>query len=114
MKLPEKLITMIEEADFFIHNAEEEVIEFQKYSSAGHDFVFDICTEENLYLFRENILAYYQDFDISYETYLWLDSTGHGKNGAPYEMIDVYKDMEECREFIMELYNIVDNYIIHS
>ena len=58
-----------------------------------------------------NILSYYQDFDVSYETSLWIGSDGHGKNGAPYEIKDIYEDMEECHEFIMELYNIVGKYI---
>ena len=45
---------------------------------------------------------------MCYETYLWLDSDGHGKNGAPYDMKDLYEDMEACREIIYELYEIVE------
>ena len=50
-----------------------------------------------------NLRDYINDFDVSYEAYLWLDDTGHGRNGAPYEMIDVYEDMEECLHNMEEL-----------
>ena len=52
--------------------------EFSKYSPAGQDFNF--------------------------EAYLWLDNTGHGTNGAPYDMKDVYEDMEACEEMSLELW----------
>lgn len=49
---------------------------------------------------------------MSYETYIWLDDTGHGRNGAPYDMIDVYNDMlwwrnslEELSDFLVEALN---------
>ena len=56
-------------------------------------------------------MSYYNDFDVSYEAYLWLDNTGHGTNGAPHDMKAVYEDMEECEGFIYELYQVVDKYI---
>ena len=111
MKLSKKLTTMIENADFSIDYEDDNIIDFGKYSTAGQDFHFSIDTENNLDYFLMNILSCYQDFDVSYETSLWIGSDGHGKNGAPYEIKDIYEDMEECHEFIMELYNIVGKYI---
>lgn len=111
MKLSKKLTAMIEKAGFSIYQEDENIFDFGKYSPYGHDFHISIDTEGNLDVFRDNLLAYYNDFDVSYETYLWLDDEGHGKNGAPYDMKDVYEDMEECQEFIYELYKIVDGYI---
>ena len=32
-----------------------------------------------------------------------LMKVGMEKNGAPFEMIDVYNDMEECKGFVTEL-----------
>ena len=46
----------------------------------------------------------YDNYDCSYEAYLWLDNTGHGTNGAPYDMKDVYEDMEACEKMIFELW----------
>lgn len=111
MKIAKKLIGMIEDHDFKIYQEDDNVFEFQKYSPAGQDFSFTIDTEGSLDYFLHNILEYYCDFDVSYETSLWLDSDGHGKNGAPYDMKDLYEDMKVCHEFIIELYNIVDKYI---
>lgn len=39
-----------------------------------------------------------QDFDVSEATYQALDETGHGKDGAPYELIDVWTDIFDCRQ----------------
>lgn len=42
---------------------------------------------------KNDLADYINDFDVSYETYLWLDECGHGKNGAPYDMKDVYENV---------------------
>lgn len=106
-----ELKNMFASAGFSIYPEDENCVGFQKYSSAGQDFNFSIDTENNLYYFANNILAYYQDFDVSAEAMLWLGPDGHGRNGAPYDMQDVYKDMEECEAFIYEAYQIVNSYI---
>jgi hypothetical protein len=51
-----------------------------------------------------NIQEYIEGYDVSYETYIWLDDTGHGANGSPYDMKDVYEDMEACLENVRELF----------
>ena len=53
--------------------------------------------------FSEQLQERYNNFDCSEETYLWLDNTGHGTNGAPYDMKDLYEDMEACEEMLREL-----------
>lgn len=82
-------------------------IEFQRYSIEGHDFVFEIDTENvnTLDEVRMKIIEYYNSFDVSYETYLWLDDRGHGKNGAPDNMRDIYDDMQWCKNHIFYLSN---------
>ena len=111
MKLPEKLIDLIENAGFVIREECDNILNFSRISPAGQDFSFDIDTENDLDLFRNNIFSYFSDFDVSYETYLWLDNTGHGKNGAPYDMKDLYEDMQECEGYILQLYRIVCKYL---
>ena len=106
MKLKKKLIAAIEAADFSIHQEDENCYRFGKYSSKGQDFSFCIDTEGDMSYFLHNILECYNDFDVSEEAYLWLDDSGHGRNGAPYDMRDLYNDMEECRGFILEFYEI--------
>lgn len=106
MRLSKKLIQKIEAHDFSIYE-DERGYDFGKYSSAGQDFHFYIHKEKTLGDFVNAVLNYYHGYDPSEEAYLWLDNTGHGKNGAPYEMIDVYNDMVECEGFIYELYEII-------
>ena len=83
---------------------------FQKFSPAGRDFCFEVCVpneddEYNLYYnVADEISTYCENFDVSYETYIWLDENGHGKNGAPYDMSDVYKDTESCEKMIGDLW----------
>ena len=36
---------------------------------------------------------------------MWLDIDGHGKNGAPYDMRDVYDDMEAVNDMLWDLYD---------
>ena len=75
-------------------------------SPCGQDF--NICLVLNKDAEYDEISGaiseYYDNFDVSYETYLWLDEWGHGKNGAPYDMRDLYNDMEACEDKIYELY----------
>lgn len=110
MQLPESLIEKIKEANFSVYQEDENIYDFGKYSPAGQDFHFSVDTEDSLYYFLNNIYAVYTEFDVSAETYLWLDESGHGKNGAPYDMKEAYEDMEACQEYIQELYRIVLDY----
>ena len=105
--LGKTVVDKIEENGFAVELEEDGVYRFGRYSSAGQDFGFSIDIGESPDEFVHNVLKCYNDFDVSYETYLWLDDTGHGRNGAPYDMKDVYEDMEECRSFIYELYKLV-------
>lgn len=106
MKLSKKLIEKIEEHDFSVCESESDYY-FGKYSSEGQDFGFYISKQDSLDEYAHEIYAYYENYDPSEEASLWLDSSGHGKNGAPYRMIDVYNDMVECEGFIYELYEIL-------
>ena len=81
--------------------------ELQQYSPAGQDF--NVYVEAAcLYDLQDELNERYENYDVSYETYLWLDDTGHGENGAPYDMIDVYNDMKECEGMLGELYEAID------
>lgn len=75
---------------------------FSQYSPAGQDFNVEL-DYENLGEIKDKLRKYYDSYDPSYEASLWLDDDGHGRNGAPYEMIDVYNDMKACEEMIDKL-----------
>lgn len=90
-------------------NGDTIVCEFQNYSPEGQDFFFNIWTDDDGSSLDHDIFEYYENFDVSSEAYLWLDSEGHGINGAPYDMKDVYEDMEACKDMVEELVaHIVD------
>ena len=110
-KYIKKIQEIAESLDWSV-SVDGEYITFQIYSSAGQDFNVELQIDEDdtVYEFIEKIYSYYDNFDVSEEAYYWLDSTGHGKNGAPYEMIDVYKDMEECAEEIKRLWCELHSY----
>ena len=81
---------------------------FSKYSPAGQDFSFEADMEENnIQYLLNNIYDFYKNYDCSEEAYLWLDETGHGTNGAPYDMKEVYEDMEACEKYVLDLYDIL-------
>lgn len=88
------------------------MVMFSKYSPCGQDFFFsvDVNIDDDLSDVATAIEEYYDGFDISTESYLWLDEDGHGTNGAPYEMIDVYNDMATCKDYICKLANAITDY----
>jgi len=84
------------------HNKGE--FEFQKFSPAGQDF--NMCIPAvSLIELKDELYGRWNDFDCSEEAHVWLDDSGHGKNGAPYDMKDLYEDMEACQDMIEELYD---------
>ena len=110
-----KVIEIAEEngfsADIYNNREDEEeyYFEFGKCSECGRDFTFSIFfdTLDDISDIADKIYEYYENFDVSYETYMWLDDFGHGINGAPDDMIDAYNDTKQCEGFIEELYNAI-------
>lgn len=80
---------------------------FSKFSPAGKDFNFSIEPSETFEELLERITEYHDSFDVDYETYIWLDKDGHGRNGAPYHIKDLVEDTEACQRMILELHNLL-------
>lgn len=80
---------------------------FSRRSPAGKDFSISTGPFESAEELLEHIKEYHDNFDVDYETYIWLDSDGHGKNGAPYHIKDVVEDMEYCKKMILDLYKLL-------
>ena len=106
LMLNEKLLDKIKANGWCISDCGNGSFYFGKYSPAGQDFGFEV-EGEDLDELADNIERFYDDYDVSYEAYLWLDEWGHGRNGAPYDMRDVYEDMLECRDYVWGLYEII-------
>ena len=92
------------------HNGSIDV-NFAKYTSYGQDFNFSVELEDDdMEAFIDNIHEYYENFDVDEEAYIWIGSDGHGKNGAPYHIADIVKDMEEAEAMIADLYEAFKQY----
>lgn len=99
-----EIIKVAEKLDWEVSIDEDcENIEFEKFSPEGQDFIIEIQDGLSLENVVKEMTIKCDNFDCSYETYLWLDNTGHGRSGAPYDMKDLYEDMENCLEMMKEL-----------
>ena len=86
----------------------EQKSEFGKYSPAGRDFSFNATMKcANINSLIEDIDNYYEGFDVDSETYILLDQSRHGRNGAPYRMRSVLEDMEATEKMIGELLDAI-------
>lgn len=111
MEWLDEILKALEEEGFTTYNFGTGVLEIGWVSPAGQDFGFTVEHGEDALDLSENLFDVWYDFDVSAEAYIWLDENGHGRNGAPYDMKDVYEDMEACRESILEAREIVMIYI---
>lgn len=99
-----ELVEKIEALGWKVEKEDENEYRIGKFSPAGQDFSVSIEGEEVEELI-DSIDKAYENFDVSEQTYLWLDNTGHGRNGAPYEMRDLLEDMEACEKMIKDLHD---------
>lgn len=83
--------------------------DFQQYSDAGQDFYFSAQMKYgDVNTLIESISDYYEGYDPDEEAMLWAGPDGHGKNGAPYRLSDIIKDMEQCEEMVKDLLYAID------
>ena len=86
-------------------------IAFQMYTDFGQDVneEFSVVHLEDI---KHEVYERWENYDPSEEASLWLDDTGHGKNGAPHKMEDVLNDMKEVEEALRNLCNaLYGNYV---
>ncbi len=77
---------------------------FSQYTNFGQDFSFEATMKDNnIYTLIQEVNDYYEGYDPDEEAMLWVGPDGHGKNGAPYRLTDVVKDMEQCEQMMSNL-----------
>lgn len=77
---------------------------FSQYTDFGQDFSFEATMKDNnIYTLIKEVNDYYEGYDPSEEAMLWVGPDGHGRNGAPYRLIDVIEDMEQCEQMVRNL-----------
>lgn len=106
----EKLLDFIEDQPDWSVNRDLTDLELEYDDGYNQHFIaLNECYEPSEFIY--NLSKYWAGFDVSQETYYWLDKTGHGKNGAPYEMKDIIRDFERFHEAIYDLIKNVENYL---
>lgn len=77
---------------------------FSQYTDFGQGFFFEATMKDyDIYTLIGEVEDYYEGYDPDEEAMLWVGPDGHGKNGAPYRLTDVVKDMEQCEQMIKNL-----------
>jgi hypothetical protein len=107
-KILERVIELAEAEDISV-SVDDGWISFRFYTSAGQDVNVDIPLVDTQGELADKLWEYAIGYDPSEEASLWLDESGHGKNGAPYDMIDVYNDMVEAKKTIERLESVIRN-----
>ena len=104
----ELILEEIRNQNFVTGKEDDEFYLIGKVSPQGQDCYISVSLGKNINEFIENIKEA-SDFDVSYETYLWLDSTGHGTRGAPYDIRDIYNDMEWWKKQLESLVEVLES-----
>lgn len=97
-------VTEIAEALGWSLSIDDDSADFQYYTNYGQDCHMNITLTEDYDLFLRRIYEQYDTYDVSEEASLWIDSTGHGKNGAPNDLEDILNDMKEFKAAMLELW----------
>lgn len=112
LTLPQELIDKLDnKLDTTIcFESDGKTILISAFSPEGQDCNIEIELNEGdtLTTLADEVYDRYEAFDVSEETYLWLDNTGHGTNGAPYELEDVLDDMKWQEKWILRVYNLIN------
>jgi len=106
-ELINRIIEIAESQGFSVSgeiNENEIEFTFSQYTDFGQDFSFEATMEDyNIYTLIEAVNDCYEGYDPDEETMLWVGPDGHGKNGAPYRLTDIVKDMEQCEQMVKNL-----------
>ena len=71
---------------------------FQRFPNECTPFTFSISEVYDFETLLKRIKSIYNSFDVSEEAYKWIDENGHGLDGAPHDMLDVYWDIQNCED----------------
>lgn len=97
------MFTNIAEEHGFTVEVDDNEIYLNIFSPAGQDSCheFSICETYDKTEYDFSVMV--DAFDPDAEALLWVDSDGHGKNGAPYRLRDVLEDMEWVKDKLDKL-----------
>lgn len=107
VELINRIIEIAEDQGFSVRTDEkvdEVEFTFSQYTDFGQDFSFwATMKDDDIYTLIQEVNDYYEGYDPDEEAILWVGPDGHGKNGAPYRLSDIIKDMEQCEQMVKDL-----------
>lgn len=106
--LKEDLKAKLDEISWSVYENEKD-IDFSTHSAFGGKVDITIDKGNNLTDLAHNLYEYWDNYDVSYETSLWIGEDGHGKNGAPYDIKELYENMEGVKNLIEKLYFVIND-----
>lgn len=104
-KWQENVIDVAEELGWYV-SVESNYFEFEKYSSAGEDFIFSIIAT-SLKQLQENLKEFYETFDREDHVFKLLEAKRSGFAGVPDldTLVEDSKDIENMLEELAEKIN---------
>ena len=108
-ELEQKYIDILEENDWYVCACDDRIVELEKYSPSGEDFL--MCVEvEN---FPESVREYANDFDVDEHAAMWIEARGKVK-GVPDSIRELIDDAEAIKEMICELADALEEKNINN
>jgi len=105
----------LEDLDFSITgrntDGKDYSFEIEKYYD-NSDQIFTLIGKKDEPASVVNALREVHDnFDIDYETSIWIGEDGHGKNGAPYHISDILETMKDVKNDLNTVRQIMEDYV---
>ena len=105
MKLSDKVIEVLENKDFSVHEVEKQgndfIVEINQGTPLGEDWWETIWFDGTDEGFIEAIRERYNNFDVDEEAEIWIE--GRGKNGVPSSIKALVRDAEWKESMLGEL-----------
>ena len=99
-KWQENVIDVAEELGWYV-SVESNYFEFEKYSSAGEDFIFSIIAT-SLKQLQENLKEFYETFDREDHVFKLLEAKRNGFRGVP-DLDTLVQDSQDIEDMLEKL-----------
>lgn len=109
-ELKDRILKVAESLEFSVYfyervNDDKIDIEFSGYTDIGQNIVFSgTMNEDDPHSLVKSLYDGWQAYDPDEEASYWIGPDGHGKNGAPYRISNIVKDMKEAESQYEKLY----------
>lgn len=105
MKLNDKIIEVLENNEFWVHEVEKQdngyYVEISQYTPLGEDWWVTIWFDGTNEGFVESVREIYENFDVDEEAEIWVEM--RGKHGVPTSIKALVEDAEWKEETLRTL-----------